>query len=166
MRKYVIIGILFLCVVVSGIVYYIIEINKPKIVFEPYEEPTYEPYAMFELYFGFEIPDSAVIGNFDHYEPIRDEHCVFYKIAISESDYSYVKDLLLAPGSVYYNSVDFESAYIPTHLTKKCKWWDLNQSDVLISFCRWTRGRLALTRSFYVSFSQDASGQYYMYAAG
>ena len=167
MRKYVIIGILLLCVAVAGMVYYIIEIKpneiNPKIIFEPYDEPTYEPYAMFKLYFGFEIPDSAVIESFDHYEPLDSEHSVFYKIAISESDYNLIKDLLLTPESVYYNEKYYA---IPNSLLKKCKWWDLNRADVLMTFARMTRGRLAITRTFYIYLSQDAQGQYYMYAAG
>jgi len=136
--------------IIIGILFYVVYFN---------------PRIAFKRTFGCELPDSAVIVNYEHIEHLFLENVLYFKVSLNESDYDRLKkefsEILVDAGFMEMTEDDF----IP-NMEYNCSWWDLNDDEIQLGYYAMQSGKKgAKTVILYVFFAESAEGEYYIYAS-
>ena len=165
-RKIIITLVVIAGLLVLTILTYVIVHTAESMYYSPKN-----PETAFKRLFRFELPDSAVIENFQREKSGSD--CFFkFKIALDENDYVIVKNEFEKNLSETGFREMSDGEFIPPGFKNTCEWWDMNEDDIIEKYCKVRSGRKNIfgigEKSVwsYVFFTQNNKGQYFLYIVG
>ena len=118
-----------------------------------------EAQKIFENLFGFELPDTAEILNYNYYMSHK-EHCFNGKISFKEEDTNYFNNIF-SKWTDIGTGINFLSTYSSSY-----SWWNLSDiNDTIGAYQRFKTGVEIKTVRVCAFVTEDENGQYYLYVS-
>jgi len=126
---------------------------------------SFQPRQVLRRKFGYRLPKSAVILNFDY--QLFGENLEEYldcKISFDEFDYPVMKKQVETYYGKYGSNQISKDDFIP-YFENTCPWWDMDKDDIVLAYERVETGRTIKSQFTYSFIVRDSAGEYYLYVS-
>ena len=150
-------ALIFIIIIVAWVVINMLLNNKLE---------TIEPQNMFEVKYGFRLPDSAIIIK-EEYEEDEGEDYYDAKISFKKKDYYYIKKKL----SFYFKSLGYGKVnnydYLPISFDDEDTEWGIKEKvdEVKVAYHAIVSGKVVKTKHLYAVITKNKDGEYFLYVA-
>lgn len=122
---------------------------------------SFSPAKIFQRKFGFNLPESAKILNYDYF--FFDEGRLYLKVSFGARDFDEIKrDIFSYVEKYTFRDILYDNTSLPNFINT-CTWWDMNEDELELAYSKPKRGKRVMTVWMYLFVVKNVEDQYFLY---